>query len=55
MKKWEYCIVHHGEIPNLERLNHIGRHGWELCGIDRGAYIYKRELILESEKRAATA
>lgn len=50
MKKFEYKLVHQDDI-NCESVltiqaafNRIGELGWELCSIDWGCLIFKREI-----------
>jgi hypothetical protein len=49
MKKFEYSLVAlpakstAAEIEKL--LNGYGKAGWELCGMNYGSFIFKREVV----------
>lgn len=50
MKRWEYKMVRQAQLDahDLEyELNILGRDGWELCSIDWGCCIFKREIIAD--------
>lgn len=41
MIKWEYYV---SEYPSLLEVTKLGAQGWELCAIDKRAYIFKRSI-----------
>ena len=50
MSGWEYKLVEsprsstHEEVKDM--LDKLGNEGWELCGVDYGAFILKRCYVL---------
>lgn len=51
MKRFEYQLIEQSGLSLrtakalLEYFNTRGANGWELCGIDYGCLIFKREII----------
>lgn len=46
-KSFEYKLVPTPDYPGIvPALKLLGEEGWELCGIEYGCFIFKRELIL---------
>ena len=48
MKNFEYIEVDlnlDSTVGKSQRMNEFGKNGWELAGIERGIYIFKREKV----------
>lgn len=53
-KKWEYLLIKKPitkDILDLDIfLQRIGKDGWEMCGSEYGAFIFKRAILQQPEQ-----
>ena len=51
--KWDYLVVYSSDLSDLNEdsdktLDELGAEGWELAGVDRGVFYFKKPLETES-------